>query len=287
MLHNYTPKETTSCLEGRRLVFIGDSTVRQVFYAVVNTIDPAINDAFATRHESRSVQAGGMVFDFIWDQFLNETHTADILIGEYRGLLRDQKTPQIPSLLVFGTGLHFLRQYPPDQALSLWKANMDRLFTALANDKPLIADEVILLPVEEPVEARLTPERAASLKMADVRRMNEDLAQRRFPDISSAPLPVSIPWVFNKMISDAGEETEDGLHYSARITKIQANILWNLRCNDVLPKKFPLDKTCCSLYPTPHSMQFVWLIVIMLLAPVAMYVYSNSKQSSRTTARTY
>jgi len=33
MLHPYSPKQVTQCLEGRQVVFIGDSTVRQVFCA--------------------------------------------------------------------------------------------------------------------------------------------------------------------------------------------------------------------------------------------------------------
>lgn len=31
MLHPYTPKQVTQCLDGRNVVFMGDSTVRQVF----------------------------------------------------------------------------------------------------------------------------------------------------------------------------------------------------------------------------------------------------------------
>lgn len=35
MLHPYKPKEVRTCLEGRSVVFIGDSTVRQVFCALL------------------------------------------------------------------------------------------------------------------------------------------------------------------------------------------------------------------------------------------------------------
>lgn len=36
MLHPYTPKQVGQCLEGRTVVFMGDSTVRQVFCTLLN-----------------------------------------------------------------------------------------------------------------------------------------------------------------------------------------------------------------------------------------------------------
>lgn len=81
------------------------------------------------------------------------------------------------------------------------------------------------------------------------------------------PLTVLFPAVFNKMLDPS--QTEDGLHYNDNIMSHQAQILLNLRCNDLLPKKYPFDKTCCVRYPRPSLLQLLFLAVIVLYGPLA------------------
>ncbi len=67
-------------------------------------------------------------------------------------------------------------------------------------------------------------------------------------------------------------QTEDGLHFSDAVVKVQANLLLNLRCNDVLPKVFPLDKTCCRSYPWPSALHFLVLVVVVLWGPANWFL---------------
>lgn len=147
---------------------------------------------------------------------------------------------------------------------------MDAVFKAVRTTGAPIADEVILMPVENAIESRLSPERAATVHKADIQRMNNRLA-----DSLGKTNSLAIPTVFNKLIDGLVDETEDGLHFSETISKVQAQILINLRCNDVLPKRFPFDKTCCSQYPTPNWIQVTLLIVLLAWAPAGLYLYSR------------
>ena len=65
--------------------------------------------------------------------------------------------------------------------------------------------------------------------------------------------------------------TEDGLHYSDTVIKIQANILLNLQCNDKLPKVFPFNKTCCNRYPWPSTVHLFVLGLVVLSGPWLVY----------------
>ena len=154
---------------------------------------------------------------------------------------------------------------------------MDSLFSAVSPSGAVVADEVILLPVENAIESRLSPERAATVHLDDIKTMNEALDRRLHDHASSAAFrpTLAIPRVFNQLIEGLDNETEDGLHFSDAISRVQASILLNLRCNDVLPKKFPFDKTCCSQYPTPNWVQSLLLLVLLAWAPAGLYLYSR------------
>ncbi|KAG5653580.1 hypothetical protein H0H81_012087 [Sphagnurus paluster] len=109
------------------------------------------------------------------------------------------------------------------------------------------ADQIVILPVEQVVASKLSQDRALSMRLSDIDAMNSDLFHRIHPSpnlgismfSNKPPLPISLPLAFNHMLDPS--QTEDGLHFSASVVKTQANILLNLRCNDVMPKQYYLS----------------------------------------------
>lgn len=237
--------------------------------AAVKHADKSI-DTHGEKHSDRTINVGRIQFDFVWDPFLNSTYTTRLLAGS----LPASAAGATPTLTVIGSGIWYLR-HPEAGGLPEWNKKMDAVFKAVrsATGAP-IADEVILMPVENAIESRLSPERAATVHKADIQAMNDRLA-----DSLGRTNSLAIPTVFNKLIDGLEDETEDGLHFSETISKVQAQILINLRCNDVLPKRFPFDKTCCSQYPTPNWIQVALLIILLAWAPAGLYLYSRRKQS--------
>ena len=65
--------------------------------------------------------------------------------------------------------------------------------------------------------------------------------------------------------------TKDGVHFLESLTKIQANLLLNLRCNDVLLKKSPYNQSCCNRYPVSSLPHFVFLAMALLVGPYLSY----------------
>ena len=98
-----------------------------------------------------------------------------------------------------------------------------------------------------------------------------DLSFRGFiPDLTSTLTPPRFPpFGFE---SDARRfTTTDGLHFSRSIIEAQANLLLNFRCNDVLSKKCPVDKTCRRSCPHLSLLHLLVITAVCLAAPAFWY----------------
>ncbi|KAI0686813.1 O-acetyltransferase [Cytidiella melzeri] len=286
MLYNYKPNEVASCLSSRRVVFLGDSVTRLLFFQFAHNVDPSLPTAppdDSTKHaDFHYVAEGGVELTFHWAPYLNTSTTLSYIRPVPERRPDGRKTR--PALLVIGSGLWYLRYASTSGGLPAWESTIQSAVDAISQAQPPLADTVVVLPVEDIVPPKLSPQRASTIYAADIDAMNSDLIHRISPPSSADPFaffrpssqpssstPMWFPTVFNTMLDTT--QTEDGLHYSAAVVKMHASILLNLRCNDALPKVFPLDKTCCSSYPWPsllHSLVVagfvVWWPMYWLLA---------------------
>ena len=275
ILHKYTELEAASCLHSKDIVFVGDSIVRRLFFEFARSLDhtlPELNLNGNQKHADYEFHTRyGTSLKFAWDPFLNTTFTARTLGGGER---------VSPAMLVLGSGLWYLRYANASGGIPAWESRMDNIFNILI-DKPKPADEIIILPVERIVASKLSQARASTMHPSDIEAMNSDLFHRINPPAdrvrsSKSLVEVSLPLVFNKMLD--GSMTEDGLHFSDVVLGMQSRILMNLRCNDIMPKVYPFNKTCCSRYPSPSLPHLIVLALVLLVGPVvALRVYNSGK----------
>ncbi|KAH0838245.1 10 TM acyl transferase domain found in Cas1p-domain-containing protein [Lanmaoa asiatica] len=279
--------DVSQCLSSRRVVFVGDSVTRALFFQFIHTADPTLPkeppDDGAKHSDHSFVSESQTRLDFVWDPFLNTT-SALALINPPRQHSTDGQSER-PALLVLGSGLWYLRYADTSGGLPAWEANIEAHIEAIngARDKP--ADEVIFLPVEEIVPSKLSTEKLDTMHSSDIDAMNSDLYHRIKPSTNSSWSQllgsassgrISLPSVFNKMLDDS--QTQDGIHFTETIVKAQANILLNLRCNDEWPKTFPMDKTCCRMYPWPGPVQSTVLAALLLYT--CTFLYRSREQLS-------
>lgn len=278
MLHAYQSKDTAPCLASKRVVFVGDSVTRSLYFHFMRIVDPKLPNTPPDddhKHSNYSFTSDSVTtLDFFWDPYLNTSSTLSLVHGHLPSLGVDDR----PAMLVLGSGLWYLR-YATTGGLPAWEANIESLLESVSAAQRKPADEVVILPVEDIVSSKLSPERAETMHSSDVDAMNSDLHHRINPPppaiysiFSSSPtaLPVSLPLVFNKMLDDAS--TQDGLHFSDDIVKAHANILLNLRCNNLWPKTSPFDKTCCRAYPLPSFLQLAIIIAVVVYGPIVWYL---------------
>ena len=287
MLYSYQPKDASRCLESSRVVFVGDSVTRTLFFQFIHAVDHTLPKELpddGAKHSDHSFVSGSQTqLDFLWDPFLNTTSTLALINPSIH--LVDGRSERL-ALLVLGSGLWYLRYADTSGGLSAWEANIEAHIEAIngARNKP--ADKVVFLPVEETVPSKLSPERLNTMHSSDIDAMNSDLYHRIKPSTNSSwsrllestsSEGISIPSVFNKMLDES--QTKDGLHFTEAIVKAQANILLNLRCNNEWPQTFPMDKTCCRMYPWPGPVQSV--VLASLLLGVCIFLRRSCEQRYR------
>ncbi|RPD81903.1 Cas1p-domain-containing protein [Lentinus tigrinus ALCF2SS1-7] len=281
MMYQYKPQDVATCMKSRRVVFVGDSVTRQLYFQFAHLVDKNLPsgppDDEHKHMDYTYTSASDIQLIFHWDPFMNSSHTQSLLHPSPRA-----PPSELPALLVMGSGLWYLR-YADSGGLPAWEAKVESTLAALSHAPHPLADNVVILPIEDVVPAKLSRDRAASMHASDIDAMNSDLLHRIQPPALRDPfaflpgpppsasrpqagLPVSLPLVFNKMLHPS--QTEDGLHFSDLVVSMQAQVLLNMRCNDVLPKSFPMDKTCCRAYPWPAPLHFLLLAAIVLWGPV-------------------
>jgi hypothetical protein len=287
MMHNYNPKDISTCLSSRRVVFVGDSVTRQLFFTVAHTSDsslPMQPPKDDQKHSDHTLTSQDRTeFSFIWDPYLNTTRTRDILhLTDSSNASSTLASIRTPAIMIFGSGLWFLRYAESSGGLPRWEATIEETLDLVTKAGEQLADTVIFLPVEGVASSKLSPPRASSIRNSDVDAMNSDLMHRIDPPSTqslTAPSQffkkslrhrhVAFPQTFNRMLDPS--QTTDGLHYSDKVLKAQVNVLLNFRCNEVLPKKFPLDKTCCRRYPSASFHQLLVLILLASWGPIARW----------------
>ncbi|KAI9321766.1 10 TM acyl transferase domain found in Cas1p-domain-containing protein [Dichotomocladium elegans] len=276
MMHTYRPTEIADCLEHARVLYVGDSIVRQQFFALAQTIHPDV-DMTGAKHVDRRYQFKeyNLVLEFWWDPFLNSSRTIDMLKTTASSTADEQ--PQ-PSMLVIGSGLWYMRYRGEDEYREEWQDAVDRVLDAVQRSSK-VADAVVLTPVEMPSFDLLSPERERTMTMDRVQSMN-DYLRRREQSIRSLT-PITIPYVLNKISEGAFNMTEDGLHFESPVTTMQAQIVLNYRCNEQLPKHFPMDTTCCYHYPVPHWYQNLFFALFLVWVPIGIFVISSERPMIR------
>lgn len=116
MLHTYQSKDTALCLASRRVVFIGDSVTRSLYFHFMHVVDPKLpftppdDDHKHSNYSFTSDSATAL--DFFWDPYLNTSNTLSLVHGHLPSLGVDDR----PAMLVLGSGLWYLRchyRWPP------------------------------------------------------------------------------------------------------------------------------------------------------------------------------
>ncbi|KAK9390018.1 10 TM acyl transferase domain found in Cas1p-domain-containing protein [Lipomyces mesembrius] len=267
IFHKYNAKEAGLCLRDQHVLFAGDSTVRQLFWQTVKTLDPSVSET-AEKHSDIRFVKDGLNVEFLWDPYLNSTVLPRLSTC---GKVKDE----LPNAyVVLGGGLWFAR-YLGDNGVNLWKENVDRVIESV-RACPEYYHLPFLLPVTVPHWEKLDVSRSATILRDEIKYMNDYLKW------ASQQSNVIVPSAMNEMMAKSAAASDDsGIHATQTVAKVKADVLLNMRCNLQVTKAngYPMDKTCCYQYPGPNFTQWLILLVTLIVMP-ALYIKSSGMLST-------
>lgn len=279
MIHQYNKRDIQECLGGRRLLFVGDSTTRQVFWAVARkldsekarnkTIEMLENDQ---KHDDIQFVSNEVTLDFIWDPWLNSSALENEL--QLFNVDSSLKIGSAAVILLGAPGLWYARSGQENfmkdfrDAIDCVIPYMDHLPQNLSIPAHFATPQsspnlLLFAPVQVPRYESLSSSREDTITPEKIDQMNNYLQQ------TSAYANADVLWSYSRMTSSGSYEYQkDGLHVIENVAAQKANVLLNLRCNNDAAKKGPPnDRTCCSDYGKTSGVQLIILVMGMLVVP--------------------
>lgn len=306
MLHEYKGPEIASCARSGKVLFVGDSTIRQTFWATAKKIDrdrAEIERATVDQHGDILFSRGGLTLRFVWDPFLNSSTLYDELHAyrenanpsslekPYAGSGSGANTGNQKSIAVLiGGGLSHARHIQLD-SLKHFKDAINNITSAAhppdtaTNGKSLplygddgIRNQIFFAPIQEPLYEKLSPARAVTITPEKIDQMNEALEQL------SPHQGLKVLWSFSNMTSGQPEAySESGLHVIENVAARMADVLLNLRCNAKSARRdgYPYNRTCCNDYNPLNWVQITLLIFALVVLLMISFQAARACQRSQ------
>ncbi|KAI1327907.1 Cas1p-domain-containing protein [Xylariaceae sp. FL0255] len=281
-----------NCLNGRKFVLAGDSTVRQIFWAAARKLDPVLAAAELReivsadeKHQDLSFKAEGVTLQFIWDPWLNSTSLKDTLDAFHelpsptrQGALTSSLDDSA-ALIVLGSPGLWAARYGGDEYMNLFKKGIRTISSYLSSvsdvTSPLISpvakagydsapNQILLTPVQVPAYSTLTRKRSETITPERIDEMNEYLSSLPSNQTSH------VVWAFNLMTDDSDVSFEiDGIHVGNSIADRKIDIVLNSHCNNPAVLHDPSFKGACCV---DQSESHVLNLVLLGLCAAMLYI---------------
>ena len=245
------------------MLFVGDSTVRQLFWATARKLNKTGAEnaaAIAEKHTDLSFLWGCTMLQFIWDPFLNSGRmlSDSSALNETVPTFIQQTTSSKTMTILVGGGLWHAKELG-DNYLQSYRSSMMAMngLTSSARwhqpyyrygrylqffQAPSNTRLMLFTPVLSPAYSQLSPPHLATITPDKVQHLNDQLGW------VSSWSGIETLWSFSSMAEGRPSAyDESGLHMTDHIADRQADILLNMRCNSS-PRlqHYPFDRSCCT-----------------------------------------
>ena len=283
-MHKYQGPELQRCLAGRTLRFAGDSTVRQLFWTVVERIDEEKarqSRADVPKHGDVDWKGQNCTLSFTWDPYLNKTRgwawmSADTLAVVLGGGLWHARHHGHYHAQDFGTELRSTLASLGALDVSLGDA---RDHDHVGIDTKLHTP-ILFMPAVPPNALKLDAVRAAALNDSRIAAIHVELQ-----DINRSSA-MEVQWS-NRLMIDGNQIVHytDGIHGDPIITAAQVDIILNRICyTGTATDRAKVRSSCCVGPPIPTRVQQLLLVLSSGVVSYWLCTFLWSRRASTTTA---
>ncbi|XP_078723107.1 N-acetylneuraminate (7)9-O-acetyltransferase isoform X1 [Lampetra fluviatilis] len=257
MMHTYRTSEISDCLRSKQVTFVGDSRVRQLFYAFTKLINPQRRDE-GKKHTNITFEEKliKLKVNFFWYPEINSS------VNNLFKAWNEDRLPR-PDMTVIAAGTWSIKlNNGSEEALTQYKINITAL---LPHMKQLAADSPVYWVLQDPVNEAILSERRRMITNVRIDSYNEAVLNMfGSSGTNSGSGGKLLVLKASQLIAQAGlDKCSDGLHLPESVLTTDAMILLNALCNPVIQ---PVDGSCCLPQPRTTLVQQVVACVFVLCA---------------------
>ncbi|XP_053469424.1 N-acetylneuraminate 9-O-acetyltransferase isoform X4 [Ictalurus furcatus] len=244
MMHKYKSIEAKACLNNKRIAFIGDSRIRQLFYSFVQIINPDTreegnkheNIPFADRESSVNV-------DFLWHAEVNNSMKEQLTSWT-------EKPSSKPDVIIIGAATWSIKLHSgSSESLLQYKANLTSLAAPL---EKLTEHSEVFWVVQGPVYEKILSENRKMITNEQINLYNAAALSALNSSKRNAKAMVKFLQSSRQAALETITQSEDGLHLPVSARNVGAMVLMNSICNKIL---MPIDGSCCQSVPPLSVLQ--------------------------------
>eukprot|EP00066_Takifugu_rubripes_P018521 XP_011607787.1 PREDICTED: CAS1 domain-containing protein 1 [Takifugu rubripes] len=244
MMHKYKSTEAKSCLAGKRVAFLGDSRIRQLFYSFIKILDPERRED-GNKHEDISFEDPGssVNVDFLWHPEANNSMKERLVSWT-------QETSPKPDVVVLAAAAWSIKLHSgSSEALQQYRANL----TAMAAHLEQLAQHgEVYWVLQDPVNEEALSDSRKMITNQQLELYNEAAVEVLKPGPADGGSRVKLLAATRQAAMATIAQSDDGLHLPESTRSVGAAVLMNSVCNKLLK---PIDGSCCQTSPPPNRLQ--------------------------------
>ncbi|XP_075067894.1 N-acetylneuraminate (7)9-O-acetyltransferase [Mixophyes fleayi] len=235
MMHKYKSSEARSCLKNQRVTFVGDSRIRQLFYAFVKILQPNVKED-GNKHANIPFEEtiDNLRVDFLWYPEVNSS------MKQCFQSLSESTTSKSKMVIAGAATWSIKNNNGSAESLAQYKVNMTAVEPVLGK---LADTSDVYWILQDPVSEHLFSESRKMITNKRIDAYNEVAAAILNGTNRRSRANIRMFSVSRLISEETIEQSLDGLHIPETSRDISAMILMNAYCNKIIK---PIDGSCCQ-----------------------------------------
>uniref|UniRef100_A0A3Q0QV24 N-acetylneuraminate (7)9-O-acetyltransferase n=1 Tax=Amphilophus citrinellus TaxID=61819 RepID=A0A3Q0QV24_AMPCI len=243
MMHKYKSIEAKTCLAEKRVAFVGDSRIRQLFYSFVKIIDSERKEE-GNKHEDISFEdkSYSINVDFLWYPEANNSMKERLISWTHEASAK-------PDVIILGAATWSIKLHGGSaEALQQYRVNL----TAIVGHLVKLAEHgEVYWVLQDPVNEEVLSENRKMITNQQLELYNEAAVDVLNSSKRNGKSRVRLMAASRQAALETIIKSDDGLHLPES-TRNGAMILMNSVCNKILR---PIDGSCCQTLRPPNLLQ--------------------------------